>query len=303
MTTTAILLIIGSAIIHASWNLLCKKSNSSASFFFIASFASCVVLIPFVATDLSLIKSIPSIVWVFLAITGLFMSLYYISLAKAYKHGEISVAYPVARTLPVLIVAIVIYALSGGAQTLSYKSSFGALLIIGGCFMLPMQHLRDFKIKNYVNISCLFAVIAAMGTAGYSIIDDKATEALRIYFANSESIIQLSLIYIFLETVSTVFWMGAYILINKRESNTFRTTLRNNKMSAAIAGCAITMAYSMVLMSMAFVSNVSYVVAFRQLGIFIGAIMGIVLLGEAKKLPKILGICLLFVGLLLVALG
>ncbi|MEI6056460.1 MAG: EamA family transporter [Lentisphaerota bacterium] len=303
MTTTAILLIIGSAIIHASWNLLCKKSNSSTSFFLIASIPSCLLLLPFVLTMFHLIRFIPSEVWWLLALTGCFQATYYIGLAKAYKHGDISVVYPVARTLPVLIVATAVYLFSGGTQALSHESLFGALLIIGGCFMLPMRHLRDFRLKNYINIACFFAVIAAIGTSGYSVIDDKATEVLRINFSSKENIALITLLYIFFETISSSIWMGIYILVNKNERESFKLTVKNNKLTAFGAGFAITLAYSMVLMSMAFVTNVSYVVAFRQLGIFIGAVMGIVLLGEAKQVPKIIGICLLFIGLLLVALG
>lgn len=303
MSLTAILLIIGSAFIHASWNLLCKKTNSTASFFFLANFVSFIVLIPFVFSSLRQVPFIPLKIWIFLLATGFFMALYYISLAKAYKFGDISIAYPVARTLPVLIVAIVIYILSGGVQSLSHKSAFGALLIVGGCFMLPMEHFRDFQFKNYINTSCLFALIAAIGTAGYSIIDDKATGILRCEFSNSEGIALVSLLYIFLETLSTFLWMGSYVFFGKNELRMFKTCLMQNKMSAAIAGCAITLAYSMVLISMAFVSNVSYVVAFRQLGIFIGAILGVFLLGESRKMPKLAGILLLFIGLILVALG
>ncbi len=303
MTLTAVCLIIVSAFIHASWNLLCKKTNPSASFFLLATFASCIILTPFVFSSFRLIRIIPPGVWFFLTVTGFFMSLYYVSLGKAYKSGGISIVYPVARTLPVLIVSIAVYIISGGTQYMTYKSAFGALLIVTGCFMLPMEHFRDFRFKNYLNTSCFFAIVAAIGTAGYSIIDDRATAILRTELSSVEGITYISLLYIFLEMLFTLGWMGIYVLFDKNESKLFRTTIRKNKTSAAIAGCAITLAYSMILISMAFVSNVSYVVAFRQLGILIGAILGIVLLGESKRLPKFAGIFLMFTGLLLVALG
>jgi uncharacterized membrane protein len=51
---------------------------------------------------------------------------------------------------------------------------------------------------------------------------------------------------------------------------------------------------------MNFVSNVSYVAAFRQLSIPRGAIFGMVLLREPRYLPKTVGIAAIFFGLVLV---
>jgi len=52
--------------------------------------------------------------------------------------------------------------------------------------------------------------------------------------------------------------------------------------------------------SMNYVSNVSYVAAFRQLSIPLGAIFGMAFLKEPRHLPKIVGIAVIFVGLVLV---
>ncbi|HBM17124.1 MAG TPA: hypothetical protein DD381_12385 [Lentisphaeria bacterium] len=303
MTATAILLIICSAIIHALWNLLCKKSNSTAAFFLIASCTSCIILLPFIAYSFRLVISIPLQVWILLAITGLFQSLYYSALAKAYKHGEISVAYPVARTLPVVLVALIVYVISGGREALSHESMFGVLLIAFGCIMLPMQHLRDFRFKNYLNISCLFSVLAAVGTTGYSIIDDYSMELLKIHFSKTENIAFVSLMYIFIETLFTFIWLGMFVRGNREERASLKAVCKESKLSAIITGVGITLSYSMILMAMTFAANVSYVVAFRQMGIFIGALLGIIFLREAIKLPKALGLCLLLIGLLLIALG
>ncbi len=50
---------------------------------------------------------------------------------------------------------------------------------------------------------------------------------------------------------------------------------------------------------MNYVSNVSYVAAFRQLCLPIGAMFGMALLKESRYLPKIVGITAIFVGLVL----
>ena len=54
---------------------------------------------------------------------------------------------------------------------------------------------------------------------------------------------------------------------------------------------------------MGHVTNVSYVVAFRQLSIPLGAVLGVLVLGEPGYRPKLAGVALMFGGLILVALG
>ncbi len=61
--------------------------------------------------------------------------------------------------------------------------------------------------------------------------------------------------------------------------------------------------YSLVLVSVTFVKNVSYVLAFRQLSIPIGVILGMVLLKEPMYIPRIAGTAVLFIGLVLVTIG
>jgi uncharacterized membrane protein len=61
--------------------------------------------------------------------------------------------------------------------------------------------------------------------------------------------------------------------------------------------------YGLVLASMTYVTDVSYVAAFRQLSIPIGALFGIVLLKEQCPAPKLLGILIISIGLILVGIG
>ena len=61
--------------------------------------------------------------------------------------------------------------------------------------------------------------------------------------------------------------------------------------------------YSLVILSMAFVDNVSYVVALRQFSIPLGVLFAVIGFGESLKAPKIFGVIITFIGLIAVALG
>jgi uncharacterized membrane protein len=54
---------------------------------------------------------------------------------------------------------------------------------------------------------------------------------------------------------------------------------------------------------MNYVTNVSYVAAFRQLSIPLGALFGMLLLNEPRYVPKITGVVIIFLGLTLVGVG
>ena len=70
-----------------------------------------------------------------------------------------------------------------------------------------------------------------------------------------------------------------------------------------MTGIGIYLTYGLVLVSMNYVTNVSYVAAFRQLSIPLGALLGIALLKEPRYPPKIIGVVIVFLGLVLVSTG
>ena len=62
-----------------------------------------------------------------------------------------------------------------------------------------------------------------------------------------------------------------------------------------------TSAYILVLLAMHFVTNVSYVQAFRQMSLPLGAFLGIAFLKEKATSPKLAGLTLIVGGLIAVA--
>jgi drug/metabolite transporter (DMT)-like permease len=73
-----------------------------------------------------------------------------------------------------------------------------------------------------------------------------------------------------------------------------------HRSKAAMAGGAMTLTYALVLISMVFVDNVSYVVAFRQLSIPTTVLFGVYLLKEPAGLPKFIGSFTILCGIALV---
>lgn len=303
MSTLAIVLVVISAFMHAGWNLLSKSKNPSAAFFLVASFAGALLLSPtLILYRDTIAHGISAQVWLIILMTGFFMALYYISLAGAYRAGDISVAYPLARSSPVIVVTIVALILGRGDQV-SDRCVAGIVLVVAGCFLIPLKRFRDLRLKNYLNATCGLALLAAIGTSGYSILDDEALQQLRTDPQVTIGNVQATLLYACLEAYASLFWLSLFVAARRDSRSSLRDVLLTNRRHAILAGVAIYLTYGIVLISLAFVDNVSYVVGFRQLSIPLGATLGVLVLKEKPHAPKLAGVAIMFVGLVLVATG
>lgn len=303
MSFIAIILILLSALMHVGWNLLSKRQNPSAAFFLVASIAGTLLLAPaLVLYRETLMHHIPGLVWILLLATGFFMALYYIALAGAYRAGDMSVAYPLARSSPVIIVSIVTLILGRGNQ-ISLMCVAGSILVVIGCFMIPLKRFGDLRWNHYLNPTCGLALLAAIGTAGYSLVDDEALRILRTHAQATIGNTPMTMLYACLEALTASLWLALFIALRRDSRQRLGQVFRTNKWHAVFAGVVIHLTYGLVLIAMAFSNNVSYVVGFRQLSIPFGAILGILVLKEASHAPKLVGVAIMFAGLVLVAIG
>jgi len=299
MTVTAAVLLMISAAMHAGWNLLSKRRYPSTSFFLIASVTGCLILSPILILYRDILRSFPPHVWMIIAATGCFMAVNFTSLAGAYRSGDMSVAYPLARSSPAIVVSIVTLILGRNTQV-SSQCVLGIILVVAGCFLLPMKRFTDFRVTNYLNTTCGLALVAALGTSGYSILDDEALKLLRNVPEFTLGTLSLTLVYACLEALSCSLWLMCFVAVRREGRANFRRVLRTDKLHAMLAGVTMYLGYAMVLISLAFVRNVSYAVAFRQLSIPLGAILGIVILREPRHMPKLAGVTIMFIGLTMV---
>lgn len=303
MSILAIILVLISAFMHAGWNLISKIQFPSTAFFLVASAAGTLLLSPVLLFFWDTIAhGISFKVWGYIFLTGLFMALYYIALAGAYRAGEISIAYPIARSSPVIVVTVVTLFLGRGDQV-SGLCIAGIGLVVAGCFLIPLRKFTDLHLKNYFNATCGLAFLAAIGTSGYTILDDEALRILRTSPQIAIGNTGVTLVYAFLEAAIASVWLFLYVMATQKGRSQLKFLLGHNKKKAVLTGIAIQVTYGIVLISMAFVSNVSYIAGFRQVSIPLGAALGILVLKEKLYPPKFAGIVIMFIGLLFLALG
>jgi drug/metabolite transporter (DMT)-like permease len=298
LSNFAIILILISAFLHAGWNFISKRSSPSAAFFLTATSIGAWIFFPWVIAYSDIVYNIPGRAWALLALTGVFQAIYCIALAAAYRHGDLSTSYPVARSLPVILVPLVTMLLGRG-ELLGIWFMAGAGLVLAGGALVSVEEICSLKKRPFLSGALPMAVWAAIGTTGYSIVDDRALRIIRSSLGEVYGTIPITLVYAFLEALACSFWIGAFILLRGKKSKGTRVHLG----WAAGTGVLMYLTYGMVLLSMAYARDVSLIVAFRQVSILAGAFMGIVFLKESAHRLKIIGLVVLFGGLVFVAMS
>ena len=296
----AIILVLLSVSMHATWNFLSKKSRSSAAFFCISSFTAALCwcwVIPHYGFAENAMQGRALILW---GVSLFFETLYFVGLFKAYSSTDMSLAYPVARALPVLLIAGVTAVIYPGR----YPNAWGmaALLIVCcGCLLMPLKRFSDFSLKNYTGKSMRYILLAAIGTTGYTLTDSELVKMC----ASSAGYDSAAASYLltFVVNFGLGVTMALLVIFKKSEQENFKYLISSvkNFVYPAIAGILSSLAYALVLAAMTKVTQLSFLQAFRQMSLPIGLLLGIIILKEPAHRPKLAGITLIVTGLVLIA--
>src|SRR5258708_4814862 len=132
MLSTVFLMVLGAALVHASWNALVKADGDRVALIkvmFSTQFACSMCLIPFVALPAR--ES-----WPYLCTSAMLGTGYMLFLNWAYGIGDLSHVYPFARGIAPLIVAIVSVAFLG--EPMSHIGEVAVVLIALGVASLAL---------------------------------------------------------------------------------------------------------------------------------------------------------------------
>jgi len=300
MSLIAVLLILSSALLHAGWNLISKYEYPTTTFFLLTLLPALLPLSVFLVVFNDVFYHIPPVVWLILAINGFFQLLYLAALAGAYRTGHVSIAYPIARSIPIIFVALISIFVRHADQ-LSPAAFTGMVLIVAGCLLLPLQTFRDLHATHYFTRSTLFALLASLGITGYSVLDDIALQMLRSSAVITTTNFWTTFIYQTLEYLSGIVWIALFLFIKREKKEVLLNTLRSKFWGTLAVGVVMLASSLLVLLSLAYVNDVSYTVAFRQVSVVIGLIFAVVFIKEPAPWPKVAGTLVVFCGLVLVA--
>ena len=290
-------LILTSVLLHALWHCI-GKGNPSYTFFAGIGGISALISLGIVLNLPIVYSQIPAgCYWLALggALSGLVCN---IGLVNAYKRSDVSLAYPLARAFPVIFTAFFTILLGIG-KTPGPIAVAGMVLIAIGSFFMPMKNFSDFHLKNYTGKTMLYILLAAFGTTCYTIFDGKGVQML---IASQPQAAPWcgSIAYSNIRETMLFSMMLTMALIRPNDnSHTFRNFF--GKWYSYVAGVSCFAAYALVLLAMNYVTNVSFVQAFRQLSLPVSVVIGVFVMHEKCPKPKLFGVILVLAGLCLAA--
>ena len=256
MTALSLLLVLVSAVAHASWNLLLKRAGDPEIFAWCLLLVATVLLAPLGAA-LIWYNSVDLIgLWFILATIALHV-LYFNLLARGYAEGDLSLVYPVARGMgPMLVPILAVVFLS---ETIGALAIAGIAAIVGGIYTISWwgnfhQVLRS-PLLFLSSAGMRYAVLTGLTIATYAIVDKEGVGHVQ------------PLLYMYFLTAGSAVTLAPYILARKGLA-AVKTEWRANALSITVAGLLTFAAYGLVLTAFS-LSRVSYVAPAREVGIVI----------------------------------
>jgi drug/metabolite transporter (DMT)-like permease len=291
MTATGILLVVLSAISHAYWNFLLKRSGGTQLFVGLSKVGEVVMFAP-----IFLVAVAPNVAHydglLGLSVVGAaFVLINYVCLAWAYSHGDLSFVYPIARGSILLFLPVLAYVTIGERVGGLGLAALG--LIIGGIIALQLPALEWRSLATLGarlrSPATVFALLAALAAACYTLWDKRAVQRVPAFA------------YIYVYTFLTAAAYAAFIW-HRYPRAEIAGQWRAHRGAILQVGFLNITSYLLVLFALR-TGTSSYVIALRQLSIAVGVMLGAWLLREHISTPKRVGVALIVVGCVLVGMA
>jgi uncharacterized membrane protein len=280
-------LVLASAVSHGLWNYLAKEGKDKESFMLLLNLTSLPLLMPVFLLILPEIY-LPLEIVPYLLVSGLAETVYFLGLGKAYESGDLSIVYPVARSSPVFVtIAAAVFL----GETISLTGLLGIMVIFVGVYILHLKGMtrEDLvaPLRYLMSGSSRYAIIAALGTTVYSITDKLGVSTV--------------------DPMLYSFWLGfsvtgmvTIVTVKRKGFKAIRDEF-SSPLKVSFAGLLMRGGYMLVLYAMS-IAPVSYILALRQISVVLGALMGVIFLGESYGRVRIMGSLVIFVGVFILGI-
>jgi len=291
MNSTAILLVVLSALFHATRNLFTKESLDKQVFLWWYSIFGMLFFSPlFVTVLVREGLSGPQIIPICL-VSGFIHFLYWLFHTKAYEGGDLSRVYPIMRSSPALVLLLAVVFLD---EQVTAAGVTGILLVGIGIYIINMRAVNAEELLAPVRSvvtdrSTRYAFFTLLSVAAYSMIDKLAVQQIHpVTFA-------------FLHLFIGMLFFTPYILLAK-PGGLIRQVWRRNRLTILANGLLGVFGYTLILVAFT-MEKVSYVVGLRQLSIVFAVLMGGKFLKEKHRAIRLTAALVIFCGAFLISLA
>ena len=281
MPLEIVAIVLVAALAHASWNALAKADDDrlvTIGAFNAVRFLLCIPLV--LALPLPAVAS-----WPYLVVSAILHLGYYAFLIAAYRHGDLSKVYPLARGLSPLLVAAGAFVLAG--ERLSPIALAGVVVACTGIASVSLGGAGTHGGNHRLGV--FFAVVTALFIAAYTV-----TDAMGARLSAN--------------VVSYVAWLtildGPPLLLAAAmlRRAALARHLADRAWKSAAGGVLQLAAYGLVVWALALAPMVA-VSALRETSVLFAAIIGVKLLGEPLGAHRITAAALVAAGIVMIELG
>lgn len=286
MDHIALILVLTSALIHATWNLLAKKSNGGAEFVWLFSSLSSLFLIPAASVYLVLVVgAISGMGILFIFGTTVLHLAYFICLQRGYRYGDLSLVYPLARGLGPTLATV------GAVVLLAERPSALALcglgLVMVGVILLTVRR-SDGAIKR-PRLGIFYGALTGTVIAIYTVWDKYAISEVNVPPLVLEAFTGLG--------ISICLTPHAI-----RNWSQVKTQWNANRLPVVGVAILAPASYILILTAMSF-TPLSYVAPAREISILFATMMGTRFLGEGNTVSRIAAACSMVCGIVALTIG
>jgi drug/metabolite transporter (DMT)-like permease len=280
------LLVGAAAIAHAAWNIAVKRAGTSGPGFFWSGFVvGAVVFAPFgiaslVAEGTDLLRWLP-----LAAVSGVLQVVYFLTLQRGYRVGDVSVVYPLARgTGPLLSVALAMILLG---ERPSWLVLLGALVVVAGVMVIGFAGGRSRARDNRAGI--LYGLVVGVLIAIYTLWDASAVTVggmppVGLYWG------------------SIVFQLLLLAVPALRRARETVAVARRHWIAVLMFGILSPLAYILVLIAVQ-LAPVSIIAPAREVSVVLVGLAGWLLFREPNPAQRLAGAAVVLLGIALLAVG
>ena len=272
--------VLFAALCHASWNSLLKirlDPFAANALITVASGLIAAAALPFVGFA-------PIVSWPWLVASIILHLAYYYGLTEAYRTGDLSQVYPIARGAAPLMTAVISTTALG--EDIGLFGWLGILSLVSGVFLLSIRGGRDLTRIDRRAVG--FAFFTAVTICGYSLTDGIGARVS----GNAHA-------YAALLFLLDGFCMAVVALWRRGQS--IITEARIYWKTGLFGGALSVTSYWIAIWAMT-VAPIAIVAALRETSVLFAAVISVVILKEQLRPARVIAALMIVFGLALIRL-
>lgn len=279
-------LLVLAAALHAGWNLIVKRAGGDQTFTWLAVLVGATLFMPLILVGEGLSqRAVP-----YLLASAALEVTYFLALTRAYRLGDFSLVYPIARGSAPAFLAIWATTLLG--EDLSRGGLLGLAVLVSGLMVVGSGLWFTRGAGSGIDPRAIVAaLLVALCISGYTAIDGAAVQ-----FSPPGPYTAAVML---LTSIATT----PFILVrNRRMGASVRTVWQAQWPRICLVGVLTMTTYIMVLLAYTR-AQVAYAGAVREISVVFAAIVGWRFLGEPFGMYRTAGAALIFCGTLIIAVA